>query len=69
MTKEELATELATNLSQLVLNLSVQVKTLIMSLKDGEKSATELLLVPELVQAYSDKSPVYFKKTGDLSCH
>ena len=33
-----------------------------MSLEYGEKSATELLLVPELVQAYSDKSPVYFKK-------
>lgn len=60
--KGELATEHATKLSQLVPNLSVQVKILIMSLKDGEKSATELLLVPELVQAYSGKSPVYFKK-------
>ncbi len=60
--KGELATEPATNLSQLVPNLSVQVKILVMSLKDGEKPAAELLLVPELVQAYSDKSPVYFKK-------
>lgn len=62
----ELATELATNLHQLVTNLSVQVKELIISLKEGEKSASELLLAPELAPelalTYSDKSPSYFKK-------
>ena len=62
----ELATELATNLHQLVTNLSVQVKELIISLKEGKKSASELLLAPELAPelalTYSDKSPSYFKK-------
>ena len=64
--KGELATELATNLNQLEPSLSVQVKELIMSLKHGEKSASELLLAPELapelVQVYSDKSSSFFKK-------
>ena len=62
----ELATELATNLHQLVTNLSEQVKELIISLKEGNKSASELLLAPELAPelalTYSDKSPSYFKK-------
>ena len=62
----EVATKLATNLHQLATNLSVQVKELIISLKYGKKSASELLLAPELapelVQAYSDKAPSYFKK-------
>lgn len=58
--------ELATNLNQLEPSLPVQVKELIMSLKYGEKSASEVLLAPELapelVQAYSDKSSSFFKK-------
>lgn len=62
----ELATELVTNLHQLVSNMSEQVKELIIILKDGQKSASELLLAPELapelVQAYSGKAPSYFKK-------
>ena len=66
MENGEVATKLATNLHQLATNLSVQVKELIISLKYGKKSASELLLAPELapklVQAYSDKAPSYFKK-------
>ena len=64
--KSEVATELAPNLHHLVTSMSVQIKELIMSLEYSQKSASELLLAPELapelVQAYSDKSPSYFKK-------
>ena len=54
----ELATELATNLSQLVTDLSVQVKTLIINLNKRNLSLLEL----QLVTKYAPKSRSYFKK-------
>lgn len=54
----ELATELATNLSQLVTDLSVQVKTLIINLNKRNLSLLEL----QLVTKNAPKSRSYFKK-------
>ena len=54
----ELATELATNLSQLVTDLSVQVKTLIINLNKRSLSLLEL----QLVTKNAPKSRSYFKK-------
>lgn len=56
--KGELATDLATNLSQLVTNLSVQVKKLIINLNNKSLSPIELQLVIE----HAPKSRPYFKK-------
>ena len=54
----ELATEHATNLSQLVTSLSIQVKTLIININKRSLSLTEL----QLVTKDAPKSKPYFKK-------
>ena len=57
----ELATELATNLHQLVTNLSVQVKTLIISIKEKPLGIDELQLATELATKVAT-SRQYFRK-------
>ena len=58
-----LATDLERTVHQLVPKLSGQVKSLVVSLNKQVLSASELLLVPELVPNLSQKSIRYFRDT------